>query len=134
MEFTDFSAVQVRVARPTDKLAEVIEFYEEGIGLKRLTEFSGHRGYKGVILGMPNPQYHLEFTSHDEGSSCPAPTRDNLLVFYIPDKNQLNNVVVRLKQFGYGEVEPENGYWKEKGTTIADPDGWRVVLMNTEGI
>lgn len=35
---------------------------------------------------------------------------------------------------GYGEVEPENEYWKEKGKTIEDPDGWRVVLMNTKGI
>lgn len=35
---------------------------------------------------------------------------------------------------GYAEVEPENPYWQEKGVTIADPDGWRIVLMNTNGI
>ncbi len=35
---------------------------------------------------------------------------------------------------GYPEVEPENLYWKEKGVTIEDPDGWRIVLMNTEGV
>ncbi|MEB2589993.1 VOC family protein, partial [Bacillus cereus] len=23
-----------------------------------------------------------------------------------------------------------NPYWIEKGTTIEDPDGWRIVLMN----
>jgi hypothetical protein len=27
-------------------------------------------------------------------------------------------------------VEPENSYWKEKGITVEDPDGWRIVLMN----
>lgn len=37
-------------------------------------------------------------------------------------------------QMGYPEVEPENLYWTEKGITIEDPDGWRLILMNTEGI
>jgi hypothetical protein len=35
---------------------------------------------------------------------------------------------------GYFAVQPENPYWEQKGTTFADPDGWRVVLMNTSGI
>lgn len=33
---------------------------------------------------------------------------------------------------GYDEVESENPYWKEKGITIEDPDGWRIVLMYIE--
>ncbi|WP_217585821.1 VOC family protein [Lentibacillus saliphilus] len=134
MKFPDFSAVQVRVARPTDQLNEVVKFYEQGFGLKRLAEFSGHDGYDGVILGIPDVQYHLEFTQHIEGSPCPAPTTDNLLVFYMPDGNKVDKIADRLRRMGYGEVEPENGYWKEKGKTIEDPDGWRIVLMNTEGI
>lgn len=32
------------------------------------------------------------------------------------------------------EVEPENPYWKQKGITIADPDGYRIVLQNTSGL
>jgi hypothetical protein len=31
---------------------------------------------------------------------------------------------------GFPEVEPENPYWKGRGITIADPDGWRVVLCD----
>ncbi|WP_096273518.1 VOC family protein [Paucisalibacillus globulus] len=134
MDFNNFSAVQVRIARPTDKYEEVIEFYERGLGLKRLTDFTGHRGYTGVIYGLPDAPYHLEFTKHVEGSPCPAPTKDNLLVFYIPNQVEIENVKERLNQMGYPEVEPENGYWEEKGVTIEDPDGWRIVLMNTEGI
>lgn len=134
MKFPDFSAAQIRIARPTDQLDEVVNFYERGLGLKRLTEFSGHRGYSGVILGLPGSQYHLEFTHHQDGSPCPAPTPDNLLVFYIPNKREIDKIVDRMSQMGYGVVEPENEYWKEKGKTIADPDGWRVVLMNTEGV
>ncbi|GGJ77536.1 VOC family protein [Virgibacillus salexigens] len=134
MKFTDFSAAQVRIARPTDKFNEVIKFYEQGVGLEKLTEFSGHSGYEGVVIGLPDSQYHLEFTHHKDGSPCPAPTTDNLLVFYIPEKNEIEKIADRLSRMGYEEVEPENKYWKEKGKTIADPDGWRIVLMNTEGI
>ena len=35
-----------------------------------------------------------------------------------------------MNHMGYKEAEPENEYWKEKGITIEDPDGWRVVFMN----
>ncbi|GGA67733.1 hypothetical protein GCM10008025_09480 [Ornithinibacillus halotolerans] len=130
MEFKDFSAAQVRIARPTDKFEEVIDFYENGLGLKRIGQFEGHRGYEGVIYGLPDVNYHLEFTRHIDGSPCPAPTKDNLLVFYIINKDEIVKVAERLHNMGYPEVEPENEYWKELGVTIADPDGWRIVLMN----
>lgn len=127
MKFTHFTAVQVRIARPTDNFDEVIRFYEQGLGLQRITEFEGHRGYKGVIIGIPDASYHLEFTKHVDGSPCPAPTKDNLLVFYIPNQAEILVLKNRLEQMGYP-------YWKERGVTIEDPDGWRIVLMNTEGI
>jgi catechol 2,3-dioxygenase-like lactoylglutathione lyase family enzyme len=126
--------VQVRVARPTDQLEEVVRFYREGLGLKQIGSFEGHAGYSGVMLGLPGREYHLEFTHHEEGSPCPAPTRDNLLVFYIPDSDAVNRLVARLASLGHTPVEPENPYWKAKGITFEDPDGWRVVLMSTSGI
>lgn len=126
---------QVRFARPTDKLQEVVRFYCQGLGLCRLGGFENHNGYDGVMVGLPGLGYHLEFTQHQHGSPCPAPTKDNLLVLYIPDTQSINTVVERLESMGYPAVEPENPYWKAKGaTTIEDPDGWRLVLMPTEGI
>lgn len=109
---------------------KVIQFYEVGIGLKKLEEFHGTRGYKGVIFGLLHTNYHLEFTSHENGSPCVAPTKDNLIVFYMQDNNEINQLVKRMNHMGYKEAEPENEYWKEKGITIEDPDGWRVVFMN----
>jgi len=82
------------------------------------------------MLGLPNSQYHLEFTSHRNGSPCRAPTKDNLLVLYIPDPEKIIEIQNRLAELGYLEVEPENRYWKGKSITIADPDGWRIVLFN----
>ena len=75
----------VRVARPTDRLDEVVRFYRDGLGLAELGRFEGHAGYDGVFLGLPGEECHLEFTTHVDGSPGPAPTRDNLLVFYLED-------------------------------------------------
>ncbi|MCA1009368.1 VOC family protein [Halobacillus halophilus] len=134
MKFEGFSASQIRVARPTDQLPEIISFYEEGIGLPKLTYFINHAGYDGVVFGLPDCQYQLEFTTHEEGSPCPAPSKDNLLVLYIAEKKEIQLIESRLANLGFHAVAPENPYWEEKGITIEDPDGWRLVLMNTEGI
>lgn len=129
----DFQVSQVRIARPTDRFDEVIRFYTEGLRLKEIGRFSGHDGYDGIMLGLPEAAFHLEFTSHAHGSPCPAPTKDNLLVFYIADKTQRNAMAERLTAMGYPIVEPDNSYWQTHGITIEDPDGWRIVLMNKAG-
>jgi len=127
-------AVQFRIARPTDQLTKMVEFYHDGLGLEVVGSFEKHDGYDGVMLGLPGTGYHLEFTQHENGSPCPAPTEDNLLVFYIPDKEKRDCIAAHLAEMGYTEVKPENPYWEKNGITIADPDGWRIVLQNTNGI
>jgi catechol 2,3-dioxygenase-like lactoylglutathione lyase family enzyme len=130
----DLPVAQVRVARPTARLTEVVGFYRDGLGLEEIGSFSGHAGYSGVMLGLPGNLYHLEFTEHEEQTRCAAPTKDNLLVFYVPDAEAINRVAARLKAMGHEPVPPENPYWRERGLTFEDPEGWRVVLMNTGGI
>jgi catechol 2,3-dioxygenase-like lactoylglutathione lyase family enzyme len=126
--------VHFRIARPTNRLPEVVRFYRDGLGLEVIGSFDNHAGYSGVMLGLPGRDYHLEFTSHTAGSPCPAPTKDNLLVFYIPDIEAITRLSEQLGDMGYSAVAPKNPYWEEHGTTFEDPDGWRVVLMNTSGI
>lgn len=121
---------QVRIARPTDRLEQVVRFYRDGLGLPVLGHFEEHDGYDGVMLGLPGAPYHLEFTRHAAGSPGRAPTRDNLLVLYIPSREERARMTNRLLSMGYPEVEPENPYWREKSVTIEDPDGWRVVLFD----
>jgi GNAT superfamily N-acetyltransferase len=123
---------QVRVARPTDRLDDVTRFYRDALGLPELFRFDGHAGYDGVMFGLPGTGYHLEFTTHIDGSPGPAPTRDNLLVLYFDDQVAQQATAARMARFGFGAVEPENPYWADNGgITIEDPDGWRVVLMPT---
>jgi len=130
----ELPVAQVRVARPTDRLDEVVRFYRDGLGLREIGSFRGHAGYDGIMLGLPGSAYQLEFTHHVDGSPCPAPTADNLLVLYIPNPEALAVVADRLATLGYHPVPPENPYWQREGVTISDPDGWRVVLMNTAGM
>ena len=126
----EFPVIWVRVALPTDRLEEVVAFYRDGIGLQVLESFGPHDGYVGVLLGLPGTGYHLEFTHHEAGSPCPAPTRDNLLVFYLSQRSAIDHVVERLHSMGYPSVPPENPYWSaDRSVTIEDPDGWRVVFM-----
>jgi catechol 2,3-dioxygenase-like lactoylglutathione lyase family enzyme len=120
----------VRVARPTDRLDEVVRFYRDALGLEQIGSFSGHAGYDGVMLGLPGEALHLELTSHAEGSPCPAPTRDNLLVLYLEDRAAVDAVAARLAALGHPAVEPENPYWRSRSVTVEDPDGWRVVLVD----
>src|SRR5262245_20874515 len=70
---------QVRIARPTDQLDEVVRFYRDGLGLTEIDRFEEHDGFSGVMLGLPGSDYHLEFTSHVDGSPGDAPSGDNLL-------------------------------------------------------
>ena len=82
-------AVEVRIARPTDKLAEVL-------------------GYPVAMVGLPGDKYHLEFTSHGDGSPGRAPSGES----------------------GHEPVELDNPWWRENGAiAFADPDNWRIVLM-----
>lgn len=127
---TDLPVARVRVARPTDRFEEVIRFYQEGLGLPFIERFEG-AGYTGALLGLPGVEYHLEFTHHKDGSPCPAPTRDNLLVLYMYDREAMDRIVARLASMGYPSVPPENPYWSaDRSVTVEDPDGWRVVLMH----
>lgn len=131
-EKTPWNILRVRVARPTDQLVAVVRFYHEGLGLPILSRFEGHSGYDGVTLGMPDETYQVEFTQHEAGSPCPAPTADNLLVLYAGDRAYVDWLIERLGTMGYSPVPPENPWWETRGVTISDPDGWRVVLVYPE--
>jgi catechol 2,3-dioxygenase-like lactoylglutathione lyase family enzyme len=128
-------AAQIRIARPTDRLEEVVRFYRDGLGLEELGRFHGHAGYDGVMLGLPGREYHLEFTRHADGSPGTAPSADNLLVFYLAGTAERDEVAARLRALGGEPVAPENPYWSGvHALTFEDPDGWRVVLVPGPGI
>jgi putative glutamine amidotransferase len=96
----DWPVAAIRFARPTDRLPDVLRFYEEGLGLRRIDSFEGHAGYSGVMLGLPDPKVQLELTAHAEGSPGPAPTRGNLLVLYMTDRDAIAAAEARMRALG----------------------------------
>lgn len=106
IDFNGVAVAQVRFARPTDRLDEVIAFYRDALGLPELHRFVDHAGYNGMMLGLPDGRYHLEFTRHRAGSPCPAPSRDNLLVFYMADPSDLDRWGAWLVSLGHLPVPP----------------------------
>ena len=124
------SETKLRVARPTDHLEELVRFYTEGLGLSRLDSFEDHEGFDGVMLGIPGAAYHLEFTRKRGHEAGVAPTKDSLLVFYIPDPGEWRGAVDRMVAAGYSPVTAFNPYWDRGGRTFEDADRYRVVLYN----
>lgn len=118
-------AAQLRVARHTDQLDELVRFYRDGLGLVEVGGFRDHGGYDGVFLAVPGTGTHLELTSGGS-HGAPRPHPESLLVLYLGDDQAVETIAARL---GIDPVVPANPYWAEHASTFADPDGFRVVLV-----
>ncbi|WP_230530695.1 VOC family protein [Microvirga roseola] len=126
--------MKLRVVRPTDQLDEVVRFYQEGLGFEIIAAFDDHDRFAGRILGHPQAPWHLAFTYYRNHKAGRAPTQDNLLVFYLPDRTEWEAAVQRMCDKGHTPVSSFNPYWDRQGVTFEDPDGYRVVLQNMDWV
>jgi catechol 2,3-dioxygenase-like lactoylglutathione lyase family enzyme len=117
--------MDLRVARHTERLPEVVAFYRDGLGLIETGGFRDHDGYDGVFLQLPGTRAHLEFTAGGT-HGAPTPHPESLLVLYLGDAESVARLMART---GVEPVAPANPYWAEHGVTVEDPDGFRVVLV-----
>jgi ribosomal protein S18 acetylase RimI-like enzyme len=117
--------MDLRVARHTDRLDDVVAFYRDAVGLAVIGEFRGHDGYDGVFLDVPGTGAHLELTSGG-AHGAPAPHPESLLVLYVGDEAVVRRILARVAT---PPVAPANPYWASHGVTVEDPDGFRVVLV-----
>jgi hypothetical protein len=120
----------MRVARPTDNLASIAEMYERGLGFTVLARFRDHEGFDGVVLGHPHQAYHIEFTTQRGHQVGQAPSKDHLLVFYIPDQDEWTVSCEQMLAAGFRSFSSYNPYWDRHGRAFEDLDGYRVVLQN----
>ncbi|THF88004.1 VOC family protein [Deinococcus sp. KSM4-11] len=124
----DLSAsTHVRLARPSLNLTAAERFYVEGLGLSVLYRSAEDAFADLLMLGIPGAGWHLELTRPRKNALQPTPTGEDLLVLYlgrVPDPETL----ARLEDCGGRRVPAENPYWEQWGVTIADPDGYRLVL------
>jgi catechol 2,3-dioxygenase-like lactoylglutathione lyase family enzyme len=125
------STTHVRVARPSRDLAAAERFYVDGLGLDvlwRTTErVPGEHDL--LMVGPPGASWHFELTHDPEQPLDPTPTVDDLFVLYLgaPVDETLTD---RLVAAGGRRVPAHNPYWDEHGVTVADPDGYRLVLCS----
>jgi catechol 2,3-dioxygenase-like lactoylglutathione lyase family enzyme len=117
--------MQLRLARHTERLDELVRFYRDGLGLPEVGRFHDHDGYSGVFLAVPGTDAHLEFTSGGR-RGAPEPHPETLVVLYLGSEEAVAEACERV---GVDPVEPANPYWADQGVTLADPDGFRVVLV-----
>ena len=80
-----FADVHLRIARPVRSLERSTVMYRDGLQLEELGRFADHGGFDGVMLGRPRLPYHFELTHCRFHPVLPAPTPEDLIVFYLPD-------------------------------------------------
>ncbi|MFF2568519.1 VOC family protein [Streptomyces sp. NPDC058084] len=125
------AATHVRVARPSRDLAAAEHFYVAGLGLEvrwlSTDRVSGEHDL--LMVGPAGGGWHFELTHDPEDPVEPTPTVDDLFVVYLgrPIEEAL---VDRLTAHGGTRVAAHNPYWDEHGVTVADPDGYRLVLCS----
>ncbi|MFI5841234.1 VOC family protein [Catenuloplanes sp. NPDC051500] len=112
------ATAHLRLARPTRDLPAVRRFYTEGLGLDVLF----HKEGELVMVGAPGAAWHLELVA----GGTPTPADEDLLVLYL-DGPVDEALVERLVAAG-GRRVSQGEYWDRWGVTVADPDGYRLVL------
>ena len=120
----------VRFARPVTDLARSAAMYVHGLGLQVIDRFEDHDGFDGVMLGHPDLGFHFEFTFCRHDPAIPAPTREDLVVVYLPDRKDWADACARMLEAGFQAAIPFNPYWNLRGGTFVDPDGYCVVVTH----
>lgn len=103
--------------------------YQRALGLHRIGSFTDHAGFDGVFLGRPGMDYHFELTYCRRQPISPTPGPEDLLVFYIADQRSWRTRCQRFLDAGLTETDPINPYWKQRGRTFQDCDGYQLVLQ-----
>ena len=124
----------LRIARPVSNIARVRDMYVRGLGLKVVGSFEGHEGFDGVMLGSPDAGYHFEFTLSRAHPVRPAPTVEDLAVFYLTSESEWSAACANMEAAGFKRVTSYNPYWEKSGRTFEDPDGYRVVLQQGDWV
>ncbi|WP_434638900.1 VOC family protein [Klebsiella sp. I138] len=120
----------MRIARPVTHLGRTCTMYTQGLGLQQIADFTDHDGFSGIMVGHPELSWHIEFTHCPDHPRQPAPTDEDLLVLYYPDKTDWLQACGRMEDAGFRAVSAFNPYWDTNGKTFVDDDGYRVVLQN----
>jgi catechol 2,3-dioxygenase-like lactoylglutathione lyase family enzyme len=116
--------MQLRVARHTERLDEVVAFYRDGIGL---TEIGGFRDQMATTACSSRCPAAAPTRADGRRPARCAGAASGVAARALPRRRKaVRTVAARL---GVDPTPPANPYWAEHGVTFQDPDGFRVVLV-----
>ncbi|MEV4412011.1 VOC family protein [Catellatospora sp. NPDC049609] len=118
----------LRLARPSRDLSAAEAFYVGGLGLSVLYRARAQAPgeHDLLMVGLPGAAWHLELVGGANLNAPPTPTDEDLFVLYLAGPVD-EAWVDRLVAAG-GRRVSQGPYWDRWGVTVADPDGYRLVL------
>src|SRR5436190_22376269 len=94
----------LRIARPVRELARTTAIYYRVLCLCVVGRFEDHDGFDGVMLGLKGSSYHFEFTHSRTHPVVSAPTREDLLVLYVPTAAEWQTARASMLAAGFKQV------------------------------
>lgn len=121
--------MNLRIARHTDDLEKIEEFYVNILGFERLGGFQNHNNYDGVFIGKPKLDWHFEFTQSNAKANHTF-DEDDVTVLYPKTILEYNILTNKLIANNISIITAKNPYWNENGKMFLDPDGFRIVISD----
>ena len=123
----------LRVARHTNDLERIENFYVDILGFERLGGFQNHNNYDGVFIGKSGLDWHFEFTQSQSEAKHTFDEEDVIVLYpkTISDYNELENKLIRNN---ISIIPAINPFWNQNGKMIQDPDGYRIVISPLKAV
>ena len=123
----------LRVARHTDNIEKIANFYINVLGFELLGSFQKHKDYDGVFLGMPQSDWHFEFTQ-SKAKANHTFDEDDVIVLYPKSIIDYNELIDRIERNNISILTATNPFWNENGKMFLDPDGYRIVISPLKAV
>lgn len=117
----------LRVARHTDDLKKIEDFYVNVLGFELLGEFQNHNNYNGIFIGKSGLDWHFEFTQSTTKAKHIFDD-DDVIVLYPKSIVDYNELIHKFESLNISTITAANPFWNVNGKMIQDPDGYRIVI------
>jgi hypothetical protein len=123
----------LRVARHTNNLEAIENFYINILGFESLGGFGNHNNYNGLFIGKTELDWHFEFTQSETKANHTF-DEDDIIVLYPCTISEYNSLMNNILTNNIPIIEALNPYWNENGKMFLDPDGYRILISPLKAV
>lgn len=123
----------LRVARHTNDLKKIENFYVDILGFEQLGGFENHNNYDGIFIGKSGLDWHFEFTQSNV-KAIHSFDEEDVIVLYPKTISDYNELINKLIHNNISTITAANPFWNENGKMIQDPDGYRIVISPLKAV